>query len=54
MEKRVLDGTNLAGKTVIDTTNPIAEAPPVNGVLSFFTGPNASLLEELQRLGKLP
>ncbi len=23
----------LAGKTVIDTTNPIADAPPVNGVL---------------------
>ncbi len=39
----------LAGKTVIDTTNPIAEAPPVNGVLQVFTGPNASLLEELQR-----
>jgi predicted dinucleotide-binding enzyme len=39
----------LAGKTVLDTTNPIAEAPPVNGVLQFFTGPNQSLLEELQR-----
>ena len=39
----------LADKPVIDTTNPIAEAPPVNGVLQFFTGPNASLLEELQR-----
>ncbi len=39
----------LSGKPVIDTTNPIAEAPPVNGVLQFFTGPNASLLEELQR-----
>jgi predicted dinucleotide-binding enzyme len=38
----------LAGKTVIDTTNPIAEAPPVNGVLRFFTGPNESLLERLQ------
>jgi predicted dinucleotide-binding enzyme len=32
----------------IDTTNPIAEAPPVNGVLRFFTGPNESLLEQLQ------
>jgi 8-hydroxy-5-deazaflavin:NADPH oxidoreductase len=38
----------LAGKVVIDTTNPIADAPPVNGVLSFFTGPNESLLETLQ------
>jgi len=38
----------LAGKTVIDTTNPIAEAPPVNGVLRFFTGPNESLMEALQ------
>ncbi len=28
---------NLAGKTVIDATNPIADAPPVNGVLRFFT-----------------
>jgi predicted dinucleotide-binding enzyme len=38
----------LAGKTVVDTTNPIADAPPVNGVLRFFTGPNESLLETLQ------
>lgn len=40
---------NLAGKTVIDATNPIAAAPPVNGVLQFFTGPNDSLMERLQR-----
>jgi predicted dinucleotide-binding enzyme len=39
----------LAGKTVIDTTNPIADAPPVDGVLAYFTGPNDSLLEQLQR-----
>jgi predicted dinucleotide-binding enzyme len=38
----------LAGKVVIDTTNPIADAPPVNGVLQFFTGPNDSLMERLQ------
>jgi 8-hydroxy-5-deazaflavin:NADPH oxidoreductase len=45
----VLAGTqNLKGKTVIDATNPIAEVPPVNGVLQFFTGPNDSLLERLQ------
>jgi 8-hydroxy-5-deazaflavin:NADPH oxidoreductase len=40
--------TQLAGKTVIDTTNPIADAAPTNGVLSYFTGPNESLLERLQ------
>jgi predicted dinucleotide-binding enzyme len=40
---------NLAGKTVIDATNPIAEAPPVNGVLKFFTSLDDSLLEQLQR-----
>jgi hypothetical protein len=39
----------LAGKTVIDTCNPIAEAPPVHGVLKYFTSLDASLLEELQR-----
>ncbi|MCA8955621.1 MAG: NAD(P)-binding domain-containing protein [Planctomycetes bacterium] len=39
---------NLAGKIVIDTTNPIADAPPQNGVLQFFTGPNDSLFERLQ------
>ena len=37
------------GKIVLDATNPIAAAPPVNGVLSFFTGPNDSLLERLQK-----
>jgi hypothetical protein len=39
---------NLRGKVVIDTTNPISEAPPVDGVIQVFTGPNASLMEELQ------
>jgi predicted dinucleotide-binding enzyme len=38
----------LSGKTVIDTNNPIADAPPVSGVLQYFTGPNDSLLERLQ------
>jgi predicted dinucleotide-binding enzyme len=38
---------NLAGKVVIDTCNPIAEAPPIDGVLQFFTGPNSSLMEQL-------
>jgi len=40
---------NLAGKPVIDTTNPIADAPPVNGVLKFFTSLDESLMERLQR-----
>jgi predicted dinucleotide-binding enzyme len=39
----------LDGKTVLDTTNPIADAPPENGVLKYFTGPNESLLERLQK-----
>jgi predicted dinucleotide-binding enzyme len=39
----------LANKTVIDTTNPIAEAPPENGVLRYFTGANESLMERLQK-----
>jgi hypothetical protein len=39
----------LAGKTVLDATNPIAEAPPVNGVLKFFTSLDESLMERLQR-----
>jgi hypothetical protein len=38
----------LDGKVVIDTTNPIADKPPTNGVIAFFTGPNDSLLERLQ------
>jgi predicted dinucleotide-binding enzyme len=40
----------LAGKTVIDATNPIADVPPTNGVLSFFTTGAESLMERLQRL----
>jgi predicted dinucleotide-binding enzyme len=40
---------NLGGKIVIDATNPIADAPPVNGVLSYFTDFNESLMERLQR-----
>ena len=39
---------NFAGKTVIDTTNPIADAPPVQGVLAFTTGRNESLGEKIQ------
>ncbi len=38
------------GKTVIDTTNPIADAPPFNGVLQYFTATNESLMERLQKI----
>jgi len=39
---------NLRNKTIIDATNPIADAPPTNGVLKFFTNLDKSLMEELQ------
>ncbi len=39
----------LAGKTVIDATNPIAEAPPDHGLLRFFTTIDDSMMERLQR-----
>jgi predicted dinucleotide-binding enzyme len=43
-------GSSLEGKTVIDTTNPIAETKaPVHGVLSFFTTLDESLMERLQK-----
>ena len=47
---RMIGAANLKGKTVIDATNPIAEAMPVNGVLQYFTSPNESLMERLQKL----
>jgi predicted dinucleotide-binding enzyme len=40
---------NLAGKVVLDATNPIADAPPEGGVFRVFTGPDASLMERLQK-----
>lgn len=40
---------NLAGKTIMDATNPIAPAAPQNGVLRFFTTMDESLMERLQR-----
>jgi hypothetical protein len=45
---RLAGAENLRGKTVIDATNPIEDAPPVNGVLRFFTDFNESLMEKLQ------
>jgi 8-hydroxy-5-deazaflavin:NADPH oxidoreductase len=44
-----LAGT-LLGKTVIDVTNPLADKPPVNGVVRYFTTLEESLLERLQKL----
>jgi len=38
----------LAGKPVMDATNPIG-GPPQKGVLRFFTGPDESLMERLQK-----
>lgn len=46
---RAVGAAHLAGKPVLDATNPIAEAPPVNGVLRFFTNLDQSLMERLQR-----
>lgn len=46
---RLAAAANLAGKPVIDATNPIVDMPPVNGVLQFFTNLDESLMERLQR-----
>lgn len=45
---RLAGAENLAGKTIIDAANPIADEPPINGVLRFFTDLNESLMEKLQ------
>jgi predicted dinucleotide-binding enzyme len=45
---RLAGPQNFAGKTVIDTNNPLADSPPVDGVLQFTTGPNESFAEKLQ------
>ena len=46
---RMAGAGNLDGKLVMDACNPIADAPPVNGVLKFFTTLDDSLMERLQR-----
>jgi predicted dinucleotide-binding enzyme len=46
---RAAGAANLAGKPVLDATNPIAEAPPVHGVVKFSTNLDESLMERLQR-----
>ncbi len=40
---------NLAGKTIIDATNPIGGEPPDHGVIRYFTNANESLMERLQK-----
>lgn len=47
----VLAGINsdhIAGKTIIDPTNPISNDAPENGVLRFSSDINRSLMEDLQ------
>jgi predicted dinucleotide-binding enzyme len=46
---RLAGAENLATKPVIDATNPIEDAAPVDGVLPFFTDHSQSLMEMLQR-----
>jgi predicted dinucleotide-binding enzyme len=46
---RLAGATNLAGKTVVDACNPIADVPPEHGVLKLFTSHDQSLMEQLQR-----
>ena len=44
-----IDRGDLNDKTIIDATNPIADEPPQDGVLKFFTK-DKSLMEELQEV----
>jgi predicted dinucleotide-binding enzyme len=41
---------NFTEKVVIDTTNPIADLPPTNGVMHYFTTLEDSLMEKVQKL----
>lgn len=41
---------DLKDKIILDATNPIADAPPTNGVIPFFTSLDESLMERLQSL----
>ena len=47
---QLAEPANFSGKTLMDATNPIADAPPVDCVLQFFTGPTESLGERIQDL----
>jgi predicted dinucleotide-binding enzyme len=44
-----IGSASLEGKTVIDASNPIADLPPENGVIRYFTTLDESLMERLQR-----
>jgi 8-hydroxy-5-deazaflavin:NADPH oxidoreductase len=46
---RDADEDQIEGKVIIDTTNPIEDAAPKNGVLNYFTDDDESLMERLQR-----
>lgn len=46
---KMINDESLKNKTIIDATNPIEEKPPINGVLTFFTDINYSLMEILQK-----
>lgn len=47
---RAAGAKSLAGKTVVDATNPLDEdAPPTNGVIRLFTQADESLMERQQR-----
>lgn len=41
---------DISGKTILDTTNPISDQPPEDGVLKFFTTLDDSLMERLQKI----
>ena len=45
---RLIGAPLLQAKVVIDATNPIADLPPQNGVLRFFTTLDRSQMEQLQ------
>lgn len=42
------DPKDLQGKVIIDTTNPIADVPPQNGILRYYTSLDRSQMEVLQ------
>ena len=46
---RAAGAENLNQKVVMDACNPIADAPPQNGILKFFTTLEDSLMERLQK-----
>ena len=47
---KVAGSHNFRGKVLIDINNPIADTPPIDGVLQYFTERNHSLAERLQQL----